>query len=61
MENSRSRGPTAPSRRRKPKPYINSLATDAIVAGAATELDATDVTDNVEHFRTLDVPTETYE
>ena len=39
---------------------INSLAGDAIVAGAAVELDATVVTNNVEDFRTLDVPTETY-
>jgi hypothetical protein len=39
---------------------INSLAGDAIVAGAAVELDATVVTNNVEDFRTLGVPTETY-
>jgi hypothetical protein len=39
---------------------INSLAGDAIVAGVAVELDATVVTNSVEDFRTLDVPTETY-
>ncbi len=39
---------------------INSLAGDAIIAGAAAALDATVVTNNVEDFRTLDVPTETY-
>ncbi len=39
---------------------INALAGDAIIAGAAAELDATVVTDNVEDFRTLGVPVETY-
>jgi predicted nucleic acid-binding protein len=39
---------------------INSLAGDALVAGAAVELDATVVTENVEDFRTLGVPVETY-
>jgi predicted nucleic acid-binding protein len=39
---------------------INSLAGDAIVADAAVELDATVVTNDVEDFRALGVPTETY-
>lgn len=39
---------------------INALAGDAIIAGAAVELDATVVTRNVEDFRTLGVPVETY-
>ncbi|WP_394350151.1 type II toxin-antitoxin system VapC family toxin [Salinigranum salinum] len=39
---------------------INSLAGDAIVAGAAVELDATVVTNDVEAFRALGVPTETW-
>jgi predicted nucleic acid-binding protein len=39
---------------------INALAGDAIIAGAASELGATVVTDNVEDFRTLGVPTESY-
>jgi hypothetical protein len=39
---------------------INALAGDAIIAGAAVELDATVVTRNVEDFRTLGVPAETY-
>ena len=40
---------------------INALAGDALIAGAAAELGATVVTVNVEDFRTLGVPTETYE
>jgi hypothetical protein len=39
---------------------INALAGDAILAGAAAELDATVVTRNAEDFRTLGVPAETY-
>ena len=39
---------------------INALAGDAIIAGAAGELDATIVTDDVEDFRTLGVSAETY-
>jgi len=39
---------------------INSLAGDAVVAGAAVELDATVVTENVGDFQTLGVPAETY-
>ena len=39
---------------------INSLAGDAIIAGAAVELDATVVTTNVEDFESLGVPTESY-
>jgi len=40
---------------------IDSLAGDVIVAGAAADLDATVVTENVEDFRALGVPTEPYE
>ncbi|WP_136600532.1 PIN domain-containing protein [Salinigranum halophilum] len=39
---------------------INALAGDAMIAVAAAELDATVVTRNVEDFRTLGVPAETY-
>jgi predicted nucleic acid-binding protein len=39
---------------------INSLAGDALIAGAAVELDATVVTENVDDFETLGVPTESY-
>jgi hypothetical protein len=39
---------------------INSLAGDAVIAGAAVTLDATVVTDNAADFRALGVPTETY-
>ena len=39
---------------------INSLAGDAIIAGAAVELGATVVTNNVEDFEVLGVPVETY-
>jgi predicted nucleic acid-binding protein len=39
---------------------INALAGDAIIAGAAVDLNATVVTRNVEDFRTLGVPVETY-
>jgi predicted nucleic acid-binding protein len=39
---------------------INSLAGDAVVAGAAAALDATVVTENVDDFQTLGVPVETY-
>lgn len=39
---------------------INSLAGDAVIAGAAVALDATVVTDNAADFRALGVPTETY-
>ncbi|WP_318567686.1 hypothetical protein [Salinigranum marinum] len=39
---------------------IDAVAVNAIIAGAAAELDATVVTRNVEDFRTLDVPVETY-
>ena len=40
---------------------INALAGDAIIAGVAADLDATVVTDNVDDFETLGVPTETYD
>lgn len=40
---------------------INALAGDALIAGAAAELGATVVTADVEDFRALGVPTETYE
>lgn len=39
---------------------INALTADAIVAGAALEYDATVVSNNVEDFRTLGVPVESY-
>jgi hypothetical protein len=39
---------------------INSLAGDVIAAGAAVDLGATVVTENVEGFRALGVPTEPY-
>lgn len=39
---------------------INSLAGDVIIAGAAVDLGATVVTENVEGFRALGVPTEPY-
>ncbi len=39
---------------------INSLAGDAVVAGAAAALDATVVTENVDDFRTLGVSAEPY-
>ncbi len=39
---------------------INSLAGDAVIAGAAAALDATVVTENVDDFQTLGVPVETY-
>lgn len=39
---------------------IDSLAGDVLIAGAAADLDATVVTENVEDFRALGVPTETY-
>jgi predicted nucleic acid-binding protein len=39
---------------------INGLAGDAVIAGAAAESEATVVTDNVEDFRTLGVPVESY-
>lgn len=40
---------------------MNALAGDAIVAGAAVELGATVVSENVEDFRTLGVPVEAYD
>jgi len=40
---------------------INALAGDALIAGAAVDLGATVVTENVEDFRALGVPTEPYE
>jgi hypothetical protein len=40
---------------------INSLAGDAIIAGAATELNATVVSNNVEDFEALGVPVEAYD
>lgn len=40
---------------------INSLAGDAIIAGAAADLGATVVTKDVEDFRALGVPAETYD
>lgn len=39
---------------------INALTSDVLIAGAATDLGATVVTKNVEDFRTLGVPVESY-
>ena len=39
---------------------IDALAGDVLTAGAAVDLDATVVTENVEDFRALGVPTESY-
>jgi predicted nucleic acid-binding protein len=39
---------------------IDALASDAITAGAASELDATVITIDIKDFRTLGVPAETY-
>ena len=40
---------------------INALSADAIIAGAASELGATVVSNNVDDFRALGVPVESYQ